>query len=229
VRYAFHGKVRATGQVVDGFVEASSSSEAIDRLADQGIIGVHTVRPDPLPPRNSILLAGQESGQPVPQLESAVGAPEIVLTSLVDKLTKLVGQVENLLSRPMQAMPQRGGAKAKSRSDKNNSDAQNTVLAAIFETNMDLRKSLVKLADVTATLAAPAQAAAATKPDEGNGAPLALAQRDIANHDDASDRDSSSLNHSIGAGNNGHSRDLSAHPTAPRDVPDLKIAAQSVA
>ncbi len=58
MRYSFHGKVRATGQQVDGYVEAPSSSDAIDRLADQGIIGVYSVRPEPRAPQNAVLVTG---------------------------------------------------------------------------------------------------------------------------------------------------------------------------
>jgi hypothetical protein len=60
VRYSFHGKVRATGQQVDGFVEAANATQAIDRLADQGIIGVYSVRPEEKIPKNAVILAGQE-------------------------------------------------------------------------------------------------------------------------------------------------------------------------
>ena len=59
MRYSFHGKVRANGQQVDGFVEAANATEAIDRLADRGIIGVYSVRPEPKPIKNAVRLAGE--------------------------------------------------------------------------------------------------------------------------------------------------------------------------
>jgi len=59
VRYSFHGKVRANGQQVDGFVEAANATEAIDRLADRGIIGVYSVRPEPKPVKNAVRLSGE--------------------------------------------------------------------------------------------------------------------------------------------------------------------------
>jgi hypothetical protein len=74
VRYSFHGKVRTTGQQVDGFVEAENASQAIDRLADRGIIGVYSVRPEPKVPKHSVVLSGEaEPEEPVarerPRLE----------------------------------------------------------------------------------------------------------------------------------------------------------------
>ena len=59
MRYSFHGKVRASGQQVDGFVEAATATEAIDRLADRGIIGVYSVRPEPKPVKNAVRLSGE--------------------------------------------------------------------------------------------------------------------------------------------------------------------------
>jgi hypothetical protein len=184
VRYSFHGKVRATGQQVDGYVEAASSTEAIDRLADQGIIGVHTVRPEAKKPRNTVILSGEEmfedeempkalpapaapiaaapvSQQPIyipvpmPAAAPAVsGATEQVLGTLVEKLSTLLGQVEKLLSRPQQIVyqsgPARGGGDGgKKRAPRGGNDAQDKTLAAIFQTNMDLRKSLEKLSTIT--------------------------------------------------------------------------------
>jgi hypothetical protein len=174
VRYAFHGKVRGTGQVVDGYVEANNSAEAIDRLADQGIIGVHTVRPDPLPMRNTIQLAGPNGQLPAPVQGYDGGhslplAPDQVLTHLVDKLTSLVGQVEGLLSRPMHFGGGGGGAPVRGtrtgRQMHPSSEQQNAVLKAIFQTNVDLRKSLLKLTDVSKTLQ-PAPTAEAPKNGE---------------------------------------------------------------
>jgi len=141
VRYAYHGKVRATGELVDGFIEADNSSDAIDQLADEGIIGVQTVRPAPLPHQK--LLAGADGHPP---------SAELVLTNLVDKLTGLVGQVERLLSRPMHVAggaPVRGNASAQRHAG---NPQQNAALKAIFETNVELRRSLEKLAHVTASM-----------------------------------------------------------------------------
>lgn len=171
VRYSFHGKMRFTGQPVDGFVEAPSSTEAIDRLADQGIIGVYTVRPDPLPVQNAIMLSGPAglgaaiTGAPVnplslasPDLSSGPGT--VVLTQLVDKLTTLVGQVEKILARPIAVHtgPVRGDGAAKTKRIAGPSEAQNSALRAIFETNLDLRQSLAKLGSPAAAPVAVANA-----------------------------------------------------------------------
>ena len=170
MRYAFHGKMRMTGQEVDGYVDAISSSDAIDRLADQGIIGVYTVRPEPLPPKNAITLTGNAPAivdlpqmvttltQEVARRSVAPLAESGALISLVEKLTTLVGQVEKILARPMPVYsgPVResnGAARAKRPSN----ELQNNALKAIFETNLDLRKSLVKLGS-TAAIAAPVAA-----------------------------------------------------------------------
>jgi hypothetical protein len=183
VRYSFHGKVRATGQQVDGYVEAASSVEAIDRLADQGIIGVHTVRPEAKKPRNTVIFSGEEmfedeeppkalpapapvaaapAQQPIyipvpvhaPAAPAVSGATEQVLGALVEKLSTLLGQVEKLLSRPQQIVyqsgPIRGGEGGKKRPPRAVTEAQDKTLQAIFQTNMDLRKSLEKLSTITA-------------------------------------------------------------------------------
>ncbi len=71
MRYSFHGKKRNTGETVDGFIEAANSTEAIDRLADQGIIGVYTVRPDPLPLRNALASGGAASTELAARLKSS--------------------------------------------------------------------------------------------------------------------------------------------------------------
>jgi hypothetical protein len=147
VRYAYHGKIRATGEAVDGFIEADNSSDAIDQLADEGIIGVQTVRPAPLPHQK--MLVGPDGHAP---------SAEVVLTNLVDKLTGLVGQVERLLSRPVHVTggaPVRGNASAQRHAG---NPQQNAALKAIFETNVELRRSLEKLAHVTASMK-PANAA----------------------------------------------------------------------
>jgi hypothetical protein len=190
VRYSFHGKVRATGQQVDGFVEAANATQAIDRLADQGIIGVYTVRPDPKPPRNAVILAGQEpleeepapqrprlekaprkyappAPAPAPALSAPTELPQVVastpatdavLQQLVANVSTLMAQVEKLLSRPSQVVyqsgPARGGGGG-SKKSKNLNDEQNSTLRDIFLNNMDLRKSLEKLATTVGPTAGP--------------------------------------------------------------------------
>ena len=184
MRYSFHGKVRATGQQVDGFVEASSSTEAIDRLADQGIIGVYTVRPEAKQPKNAVVFAGQdwaeteEPGVPSPALPGPVisqsapipAAPTppvaakaatespAVLQQLVDQIQVLVGQVEKLLARPAQVIyqsgPARGDGGGKKRSARIFGEDQNSTLRDIFQNNLDLRRSLEKLANTASPPAA---------------------------------------------------------------------------
>jgi hypothetical protein len=170
--------VRATGQQVDGFVEANSSTEAIDRLADQGIIGVYTVRPEAKPPRNAIVLTGQHAIEeeeiaapaPAPTIAAApaaappaaTGLPAAkvngqanpaVLQQLVDQIQVLSAQVEKLLSRPAQVVYQSGpargggGGEGRKKSSRIFDDAQNSTLRDIFQNNLDLRRSLEKLAN----------------------------------------------------------------------------------
>jgi hypothetical protein len=94
----------------------------------------------------------------------------MVLVQLVDKLTSLVGQVEKILSRPMTVgAPVRMGSASAQRHAGN--PQQNAALKAIFETNLDLRKSLEKLA----------HAAASIRP--ANAAPLNTAKADGASSD----------------------------------------------
>jgi len=187
VRYSFHGKVRSSGQQVDGFVEAANATEAIDRLADRGIIGVYSVRPESKPTKNAIILSGEASPDeaehsqqsrkfkspaivprrlpaapaqdhaPALQPASAPAASspgaEAALLQLVDKLTALMGRVEQALSRPMnvvyQAGPARnaaGGGAIRGKSKGIPQDMQSSTLHDIFQNNLDLRKSLDKLA-----------------------------------------------------------------------------------
>jgi hypothetical protein len=184
VRYSFHGKVRATGQQVDGFVEAATASQAIDRLADRGIIGVYSVRPEAKAPKNAIILSGEaepEEEQPAERPRSersrrapipAVAAPipqpapvqhqlpapqpaapspatDAVLTQLVDKVSLLLVQVEKLLSRPQQVVYQSGPARSQGSTKKSRmpNEMQSNTLRDIFQTNLDLRQSLEKLAN----------------------------------------------------------------------------------
>ena len=197
MRYSFHGKVRATGQQVDGYVEAETSTEAIDRLADQGIIGVYSVRAEPKQPRNPVLLAGtpefersqfedpsaaskrarkalpappmavpylpqvplpapmapQPAAEVVPVAAPVPGVSDGVMLQLVDKLGTLIGQMQKFLDRPAQvvyatgpAREGKGGGK-RAGSSRNISEAQNSTLKDIFQNNLDLRRSLQKLAD----------------------------------------------------------------------------------
>ena len=193
VRYSFHGKVRATGQQVDGYVEAETSTEAIDRLADQGIIGVYSVRAEPKQPRNAVLVAGTpeferalyeqpEPGgkrrralpapaapvhmlppmvplpaapaEPAPAaVAAAPGVSDSAMLQLVDKLTILIGQMQKMLDRPAQVIYASGGPAREGkggggkRAPRAINDAQNSTLRDIFQNNLDLRRSLQKLAD----------------------------------------------------------------------------------
>jgi hypothetical protein len=158
VRYSFHGKVRATGQTVDGFVEAPNSTAAIDRLADRGIIGVYSVRPAPKPPEEAEKPAAQLPApppQPSPAPVPAKSDSEVVFTTLVDKLGTLLSQVERLLEKPPQQViyqthnsttmtPAREASQRVRRPSPNM--ASNSTLRDIFLTNLDLRQSLEKLA-----------------------------------------------------------------------------------
>ncbi len=191
MRYSFHGKVRLTGQLVDGYVEAETSTEAIDRLADQGIIGVYSVRAEPKQPRNPVLLAGtpeferalyadaaatktlkrsggsRQPALPAPVVQPApveppaptpivaapvatAGVSDGVMLQLVDKLSVLIGQMQKMLDRPVQVVYQQGGpareGKGK-RAPRAVNDAQNSTLRDIFQNNLDLRRSLQKLAE----------------------------------------------------------------------------------
>jgi hypothetical protein len=174
VRYAFHGKIRATGKPIDGIIDALNSEEAFDKLADQGIIGVQTVRAIPMPARSPAMLPGPDQAAGTAQ-EVSGSASEIVLTQLVDKLTSLVGQVERLVSRggvQMVAGPARNKGATTQRHPA--SSAQSAALKAIFETNLDLRKSLEKLNHVTSSF----RSSGSSTPSSGT----AQAPRDGAVH-----------------------------------------------
>ena len=145
MRYAYHGKVRQSGLRVDGHIEAANSVEAIDLLADKGIIGVYTVRPDPLPE--------VEKPKELPAPEPALANSDVALGQIVDKLTTLIGQVEKLLTRPIQMSgPVReggGGGNPRLKRPVTN-DVQNSALRDIFQSNLDLRRSLAKLTSAAA-------------------------------------------------------------------------------
>ncbi len=192
MRYSFHGKVRANGQQVDGFVEAANATEAIDRLADRGIIGVYSVHPEPKPTKNAVRLAGEPEPeeneprqlprpqrmpavvpkriasrpQPAPQPPAPVAAApapapvtpvissatETALLAMMEKMTALMARVEHALSRPVSVIHQGGPVRATSgftpakRSGRIPQDVQSNTLHDIFQNNLDLRKSLDKLA-----------------------------------------------------------------------------------
>jgi hypothetical protein len=167
--------------LVDGFVEAPNSTVAIDRLADKGIIGVHTVRPEPQVPKNAVRI-GPDAGNdyeeehhaprleasrpeprpaavaPVPAAPAVSGATDALLTMLVEKLGSLTAQVEKLLSRPAQVVYQNSGpvrdgpARGKKTSRTKDADTNQT-LRDIFLNNLDLRQGLEKLASATGTAA----------------------------------------------------------------------------
>jgi hypothetical protein len=207
VRYSFHGKVRTNGQQVDGFVEAANATEAIDRLADRGIIGVYSVRPEARPVKNAVTLSGEAepeeprqeprrlpspssqrsqvvpkrippatakpavAARPAPQQQIVAPAPaaaepvaapvavnpatESALLQMMERLTALMGRVEQALSRPAvmyQAGPVRaGGFSPAKKSGKIPMDVQSSTLHDIFKNNLDLRKSLDKLATTVGT------------------------------------------------------------------------------
>jgi hypothetical protein len=242
VRYSFHGKVRATGQQVDGFVEAANATQAIDRLADQGIIGVYTVRPDPKPPKNAVILAGQEPpemdepaqrprlersskryappvqppiapAQPAPaqqlpaQVVASTPATDAVLATLVDKVSMLMTQVEKLLSRPAtvvyQSGPARGGGGGGgSKKSRMPNDAQNSTLRDIFLNNMDLRKSLEKLATTVGPGPAPV-AGASSVPSAGSVGAVAGPVGPRASSNDAVDNSADGSGDDLGVGDSG--------------------------
>jgi hypothetical protein len=156
MRYSFHGKKRGTLEPVDGYIEATSAVDAIDQLADEGIIGVQSVRQVTPRKKKSIVLHG-DFEEAVEEAAGTGSAPtsEIILNQLVAKVAMLVGDVERILSRPaaLPAMPARirvSETKQVSRFD----EQQNSVLRDIFQSNLDLRRSVEKGA--TGGSAAPA-------------------------------------------------------------------------
>jgi hypothetical protein len=97
---------------------------------------------------------------------------------LVDKLSILVGQMQKFLDRPAQVIYQQssgpareGGKGGGKRPSRNISDAQNSTLKDIFQNNLDLRRSLQKLADTVT----PAAGTPATNGTPANGTPTAIA------------------------------------------------------
>jgi hypothetical protein len=167
---------------VDGYVEAPNASQAIDRLADRGIIGVYSVRPEPKPPKNAVRLDGEpepEEAKPVARIEAPAPPPppapvksepgaEVVFASLVDKLGTLLVQVEKLLSRPQQQVIYQSAGPARDRGDFGSARIRkphpnpegSSTLRDIFQTNLDLRQSLEKLANNTGTASRMSEAVA---------------------------------------------------------------------
>ncbi len=147
MRYAFRGKSRATLQPISGHVEAANSESAIDKLADNGIIGVLTVRPDPLP-------------------EVAAPTTDEVLAELVEKMDRLMGHVEKLMARPTVTV--RDGASGKPIGHNGRPQlTQDAALKEILRTNLDLRKSLEKLSPGVSTRSKEREASGSAKPHDG--------------------------------------------------------------
>jgi hypothetical protein len=145
VRYSFHGKMRFTGQSVDGYIDAPNSMQAIDLLADEGVIGVYTVNPAPLSTKPRLTYSGMEALDWSSPVESEA-------EPLVDRLAALIGQVEQILaSRPMLSVPVRSGTSSSQKSKtKPFADEQTAALRAIFQTNLELRRSIGQLASSAA-------------------------------------------------------------------------------
>jgi hypothetical protein len=160
MRYGFHGKKRGTLEEIDGYIDANSAIDAIDQLADEGIIGVQTVRQ--IHPRkpNAISFVGDFEEAVEASAGTNEPASEAVLNQLVVKMASLVSEVEKILSRPsvpapapLPARPNRirvSEIKQPQRFD----EQQDSVLKDIFQSNLDLRRSYEK--QTSATPAAPA-------------------------------------------------------------------------
>ncbi len=158
MRYSFHGNRRDTQEPIDGYIEAASAIDAIDQLADEGIIGVQSVRQIFPRPKNAISFAG-DFQQDVDAAAGPNAAPsaDIVLTQLVAKMQSLVGEVEKILSRPaLPAIPmhpnrirvadtQRAIRAAAAE------QAEDSVLREIFQSNLELRRTAEKLAQAGPT------------------------------------------------------------------------------
>jgi hypothetical protein len=144
VRYSFHGKMRFTGQAVDGYIDAPNSMQAIDLLADEGVIGVYTVNPAPLQSKPRLSYSGMEALDWSPPVESDV-------EPLIDRLAHLIGQVEHILaSRPMLNAPIRSASGTSK--TKPFAEEQSAALRAIFQTNLELRRSIGQLASSAASI-----------------------------------------------------------------------------
>ena len=105
MRYGFHGKKRGTLEPIDGYIEANSAIDAIDQLADEGIIGVQTVRQIHTRKPNAISFVGDFEEA----IEASAGSTEstsaAVLNQLVVKMASLVSEVEKILARPQHSGP----------------------------------------------------------------------------------------------------------------------------
>jgi hypothetical protein len=147
VRYSFHGKMRFTGQMVDGFIEAANSMQAIDMLADEGVIGVYTVCPAPHQTKPRLSFDGNEAQQWDLPFETEA-------EPLIERLTNLIGQVEQIIaSRPLLSGPVRAQSSLARRSRSNPVvEEKSDALRSIFETNMELRQSIKQLASANSSL-----------------------------------------------------------------------------
>ena len=147
MRYAFHGKQRGTLEAIDGYIDASSAIDAIDQLADEGIVGVYSVRQITPRPKTSIILQG-DLEQAVEEAAGPTAAPsiEVILTQLFAKMTTLVSEVEKMLSRPAAAGPVYPARTRVSETKQLSrvTEQKGSVLQDIFQSNLDLRRSIAQ-------------------------------------------------------------------------------------
>jgi hypothetical protein len=176
MRYSFHGKRRETNEPLDGYIEAASAIDAIDQLADDGIIGVYSVRQVFPRPKNAISL-GSDFEHPAG--DSAEPTADAVLTQLVAKMQSLVGEVEKMLSRPaLPALPMHparirvADTQRASRAAAAAEQQENSVLREIFQSNMELRRTAEKLASAGPT--------APTGTNSASSHSLTAQERDLA-------------------------------------------------
>jgi hypothetical protein len=147
MRYAFHGKRRGTHEPLDGYIDASSAIDAIDQLADEGIIGVYSVRQITPRPKRSLILQGdfetaveEESGP------NAAPTADVILTQLVNKMTSLVGEVEKMLARPAAPNYPTRNRISETKQLSRITEQKGSVLQDIFQSNLDLRRSIAQTA-----------------------------------------------------------------------------------
>jgi hypothetical protein len=147
MRYAFHGKRRGTLESIDGYIDASTAIDAIDQLADEGIVGVYSVRQIIPRQKSSIILQG-DLEQAVEEAAGPTAAPtiEMILTQLFAKMTTLVTEVEKILSRPAGFAP---AYPARTRVSETKplsriTEQKGSVLQDIFQSNLDLRRSIAQ-------------------------------------------------------------------------------------
>jgi hypothetical protein len=157
MRYGFHGKKRGTLEPIDGYIEANSAIDAIDQLADEGVIGVQTVRQIHTRKPNAISFVGDFEEAIEASDGSAESTSEAVLNQLVVKMASLVSEVEKILARPevpapapLPARPNRIRVSEIKQPPRFN-DQQNSVLSDIFQSNLELRRSFEKQTSATPT------------------------------------------------------------------------------